>query len=76
MENFKNGLFSHLIGQKPTKIIMEKYIICTLVTFQFVGSFRKVAKVLRMDRRNVKKATQGRILLEHLDFHFGEFNNE
>jgi hypothetical protein len=55
---------------------MEKYIICTLATFQFVGSFRKVAKVLRVDRRNVKKATQGRILLEHLDLDFGKFNNE
>jgi hypothetical protein len=70
VENFKNGLSSHLVGQKPTKIIMEKYILCTLATFQFVGSFREVAKVLEVDRRNVKKATQRRILLDTSRFAF------
>jgi hypothetical protein len=49
---------------------MEKYILCTLATFQFVGSFKEVAKVLEVDRRNVKKATQRRILLDTCRFAF------
>jgi hypothetical protein len=70
VENFKNDLSSHLVGKKPTKIIMTKYIVCTLATSQFVGSFREVAKVLRVDRRNMKKATQRRILLDTFGFAF------
>jgi hypothetical protein len=55
---------------KPTKITMAKDIVCTLATFQFVGSSREVEKVLGVDRKNVKKATQRRILLDTSRFAF------
>jgi hypothetical protein len=63
-------LSSHLVGQKPIKITLAKDIGCILATFQSIGSSREVVKVLGVDRRNVKKATQIRILLDTSGFAF------
>jgi hypothetical protein len=63
-------LSSHLVGQKPIKITMAKNIVCTLVISQSIWSFREVVKVLGVDRRNVKKATKRRILLDTSWFAF------
>ncbi len=49
---------------------MAKDIGCILATFQSIGSSREVVKVLGVDRRNVKKATQIRILLDTSGFAF------
>jgi hypothetical protein len=49
---------------------MAKDIVCTLAIFQSVGSSIKVAKVLGVDTKNVKKATQRRILLNTYGFAF------
>ncbi len=75
MENFKNDLFSHLVGQKPIKIHMEKNIIHTLATSQFIGSYKKVVKVLKVERRNVKRPPKQEFYLAHLDLHFGQLDN-
>jgi hypothetical protein len=40
VENFKNDLFSHLVGQKPIKINMAIDIVHTLDTSQFIGSYK------------------------------------
>jgi hypothetical protein len=76
VENFKNDFFPHLVGQKPIKINMEKYIVYSLATSQSIGSYKKVVKVLRVDRRNVKKPPKQEFYLAHLDLHFRQLNNK
>ncbi len=75
MENFKNDLFSHLVGQKPIKINMEKNIVYTLATFQSIGNYREVVKILGADKRNVKRPPKQEFYLAHLDLHSRQLNN-
>jgi hypothetical protein len=52
-----------LVGAKSSKITMAKDIVCTLVTSQSIRSSRELAKVLGVDRRNIKRAAERRQLL-------------
>jgi hypothetical protein len=45
---------------------MAKDILCTLATFQLVGSSRKVAKLLGVNRRNIRKAININLSLDTL----------
>jgi hypothetical protein len=53
-----------LVGVKSSKLTMAKYIVCTLATFQFDGSSREVAKVLKMDRRNIMRVNKRKHLFD------------
>ncbi len=64
VDSHKYGLTSHLVGAKSSKFTMAKDIACTLATSQSVGSSTKVGKVLRVDRRNIRRATERRLLLD------------
>jgi hypothetical protein len=62
VDSLKYGLTSHLVGAKSSKITMAKDIVYTLATSQSIGSSKKVGKVLRVDRRNIKKVAKRRLL--------------
>jgi len=73
--SFRSNLTLHLVGAKSSKIIMEKDIVCTLATSQFARSSREVAKVLGVDKRNIKRAIERRQLLDSFRLHFGHLTN-
>jgi transcription initiation factor TFIIIB Brf1 subunit/transcription initiation factor TFIIB len=58
VNNFRSNLTSHLVGAKSSKITVAKYIVYTLVTSQSARNSREVAKVLRVDRRNIKSIVE------------------
>ncbi len=60
VENFRFGLTSHLVSAKFSKITMEKNIVCNLATSQSARSSREVAKLLRVDRRNIRRVAERR----------------
>ncbi len=63
INSLKYSLTSHFVGAKFSKITMAKDI-CTLATSQSVKSSREVGKVLRVDRRNIRKAAKRKQLLD------------
>ena len=70
VDNLKGGLTDHLTGQRSQPLVMAKDIVCALATFQYnVTSCREVARVLGVDRRNIKKGIVS--LRESLD-HSGD----
>jgi len=54
IDNLRSILSSHLVSQKSSKTILAKDIICTLATSQSIGSFKKVVKILGVDKKNIK----------------------
>jgi len=54
VDNLRSSLSSHLIGQKSSKTILAKDIICTLATSQSIGSSKEVVKILGVDKKNIK----------------------
>ncbi len=55
VNNFKSGLTIHLLGSRKTKLVVAKDIFCTLASSQYVSSNKGVAKMLGVDKRNIKK---------------------
>lgn len=64
LSNVREGMREHLVGQKTSKIIMAKDILCTFASKGNVGSGRGVAGLLGVDRRNISKAQGRRVLLD------------
>jgi len=54
IDNLRSNLSSHLVSQKSSKTILAKDIICTLATSQSIGSSKEVAKILGVDKKNIK----------------------
>ena len=54
----------HLLGVKPSKIVMAKDILCTFASSSVAGSGRGLAAVLGVDRRNISKARSRRLVLD------------
>lgn len=66
VDNLKRGLTDHLTGQRSQPLVMAKDIVCALATSQYnVTSCREVARVLGVDRRNIKKGIVRREILDH-----------
>lgn len=63
VDNLRSSLSSHLIGQKSSKTILAKDIICTLATSQSIGSSKEVVKILGVDKKNIKITIRWRDLL-------------
>ncbi len=57
INNFKSSLISHLVGAKSSKITMTKDIYRQKTS---IGSYREVAKVLGVDRRNIRWVVERR----------------
>jgi hypothetical protein len=64
VDNMTYGMATHLTGVHPSHSLMAKDIVCTLASSQSAGSSRGLAKVLGVDRRNIKKAIQRREMLD------------
>ena len=64
LSNLKEGMVDHLIGNLQSKIVMAKDIVCTLASSSNMGSKRSVADVLGVDRRNLKRGMDRRLLLD------------
>jgi hypothetical protein len=60
VNSFKYSLTSHLVGAKSSQITMAKDIVYTLAT----SHSRKVGKVSRVDRRNIRRVAKRRQLLD------------
>lgn len=64
LANLKGGMIDHLTGVRESKIVMAKDIVCTLAASSKLGSNRGVADLIGVDRRNLKKGMERRLLLE------------
>jgi hypothetical protein len=53
--NINSGMTSHFTGVHPLHSLMAKDIVCTLASSQSLVSSRGLAKVLGVDRRNIKR---------------------
>jgi hypothetical protein len=53
-----------LVGAKSSKITMAKDIVCTFDTSQFSRSYKEVAKVLGVDRKNIRWVVERKQLLD------------
>lgn len=66
VDNLKRGLTDHLTGKRSQPLVMAKDIVCALATSQYnATSCREVARVLGVDRRNIKKGIVRRESLDH-----------
>ena len=61
IQNIKADISTHLVGSKKSHLVMAKDIICTLASSQTISSSEFVAKVLEIDRQNIKKGLHKRI---------------
>jgi hypothetical protein len=52
--SLRSSLISYLVRAKSSKITAVKDIVCTSATSQSIGNYREVAKVLQVDRRNIR----------------------
>ncbi len=64
LENFRSRLGEHLIGSWSSKLVMAKEIVSTLVTSRSRGSNRGITRILKVDRRNIKKGIEKHMLLD------------
>jgi hypothetical protein len=55
-----------VIGQRSSKLIMVKYIVCSFASFQLVVNNKEETKILGVDRRNIKKVYERCLLLDTL----------
>jgi len=62
--SLKEGMQNHLLGLQKGKTVMAKNIVTTFAVVPGIGSGRGVARLLGVDRRNIKKALARRILLD------------
>jgi hypothetical protein len=54
--NMKSGIAEHLIGARKSELVATKGIVCMLASSSFVVSGRVVARVLGVDKQNIRKA--------------------
>ena len=52
VSSVRTGVRDHLVGSKPSKIIMAKDILCTFVLSSDIGSRTGFVGLLGVDRRN------------------------
>ncbi len=70
LDNFKHGLTSHGFNQWSFKLIMTKDIVYTFASFQSFVKSREVAKLLGVNKRNIKKSSERWFLLDTSSFDF------
>ena len=62
--NLKEGMIDHLTAVRESKIVMAKDIVCTLAASSNMGSNRRVADLIGVDRRNLRRGMERRLLLD------------
>jgi hypothetical protein len=58
LSNMKYGITNHLVGPNHTQLVVAKSIICMIASSSSIGSSKGVAKVLGVDKRNIRKALE------------------
>jgi hypothetical protein len=56
VSSIREGMKEHLVGVKPSKIVIAKDILYTLASSSATRSGRALASVLEVERRNILKA--------------------
>jgi hypothetical protein len=64
VENLKDGLSFHLVGEHNSKLVVAKDIVYTLASSQSLSSGQGITKVLGVDKRNIKNGIELCILLD------------
>jgi hypothetical protein len=64
ISSVREGMTDHLVGSKPSKIVMAKNILCTFASSSHCGSGRGLAGLLGVDRRNIYHARSRRMVLD------------
>jgi len=64
LANLKGGMIDHLTGVRESKIVMAKDIVCTLAASSKLGSNRGVADLIGVDRKNLRRGMERRLLLD------------
>jgi hypothetical protein len=64
LSSVREGLKDYLVGVKPSKIVMAKDILCTFASSSEIGSGRRLAGLLGVDRKNISKARSRRRILD------------
>jgi len=59
----KDGMNTHLLGHRTSKVVMAKDIVCTFASSQSISNGRDITKMFGVDERNIKKGVERRILL-------------
>lgn len=55
---------THLVGQQESKVVMAKDIVCSLIISHVMNNGRGIARLLGVDRWNIKKGMECKILLD------------
>jgi hypothetical protein len=64
LSSVREGLKDYLVGVKPSKIVIAKDILCTFALSSEIGSGRRLAGLLGVDRKNISKARSRRRILD------------
>lgn len=50
VQNIKQGMNTHLVGQQESKVVMAKDIVCSLPVSQVVSNERGIVRLLVIDK--------------------------
>jgi hypothetical protein len=64
LTNVQIGLITHLTCSHPTKIMVVKEIVYTFISYDNLHSNKAIARVLRVDRQNIKRGVEKHVLLD------------
>jgi hypothetical protein len=64
ISSVREGMRDHLVGSKPSKIVMAEDILCTFVSGSHCGSRRGLAGLLGVDKRNIYHTQSRRTVLD------------
>jgi hypothetical protein len=63
VNNFKSSVTTHLLGFRKIEFMVTEDKVCTLAFNQYVNNSRGVAKMLGLDKQNIKKTMSRRVQL-------------
>ncbi len=61
LNNMKYGITNHLVGPKHIQHVVAKDIVCMFASGSLIGSSKGVAKVLGVDKINIRNALEWKI---------------
>ncbi len=62
--SMKVGITKHLTRKQKSQIVVAKVIVCMLASSSIVSNKKGIAKVLGVDKRNIRKALNRRMQLD------------
>ncbi len=64
LSSMKVGITKHLTRQQKSQIVVVKVIVCMLASSSIVSNKKGIAKILGVDKRNIRKALNRRVQLD------------